>query len=152
MSNEIPNQPEDELIAQRLRKLHELRARGIEPYPTTFQRTVPNLEAVANYETLQGQTVSVAGRIVSRRLQGKISFCHILDGTGEIQIFLRENVLGTEQYSAFKDLFDLGDFVGATGTLMKTRAGEVSVEATKLVMLAKALRPLPEKWHGLTDV
>jgi len=147
-----PNEPEGELIAQRLRKLQELRDRGVEPYPTTFQRTLPNLEAVADYDQLQGQTVSVAGRIVSRRIMGKASFCHIMDGSGQIQVFLRENVLGADHYDVFKELFDLGDFVGATGTLMKTRAGEVSVEAKELVMLAKALRPLPEKWHGLTDV
>ncbi|HEX5414567.1 MAG TPA: amino acid--tRNA ligase-related protein, partial [Chloroflexota bacterium] len=148
----MPNEPDDELIAQRLRKLQELRDRGIEPYPATFARTMPNVEAVADYERLQGQTVSVAGRVVSRRIMGKASFCHVQDGSGQIQVFLRENVLGADAYTAFKEFYDLGDIVGATGTLMKTRAGEVSVEATELVMLAKALRPLPEKWHGLTDV
>ena len=142
----------DDLVRQRLRKLEELRARGIEPYPTTFKRTVVNGEAVAEYERLAGQEVSVAGRIVSRRVMGRASFCHIQDGTGRIQLFLKEDALGLDAYGAFKELYDLGDFVGATGRLMKTRAGEVSVEVCQLTMLAKALRPLPEKWHGLTDV
>jgi len=147
-----PVEHADELVAQRLRKLRDLRERGIEPYPTNFRRTVPNLEAVADFDRLAGQTVSVAGRLVSRRIMGKASFCHILDGSGKIQLFLKEDVLGAENYEAFKTLFDLGDFIGATGRLMKTRAGEVSVEATELVLLAKSLRPMPEKWHGLTDV
>ncbi len=142
----------DDLVRQRLRKLEELRARGVEPYPTTFQRTAVNGEAVAEYDRLAGQEVSVAGRIVSRRIMGRASFCHIQDGTGRIQLFLKEDVLGPEAYSTFRDLYDLGDFVGATGDLMKTRAGEVSVQARELTLLAKALRPLPEKWHGLTDV
>ncbi len=142
----------DDLVRQRLRKLEALRARGIEPYPTTFQRTVVNGEAVAEYDRLAGQEVSVAGRIVSRRIMGRASFCHIQDGTGRIQLFLKEDVLGPESYGAFRDLYDIGDFVGATGTLMKTRAGEVSVQARQLTLLAKSLRPLPEKWHGLTDV
>lgn len=142
----------DDLVRQRLRKLEALRARGIEPYPTTFQRTVVNGEAVAEYDRLAGQDVSVAGRIVSRRIMGRASFCHIQDGTGRIQLFLKEDVLGPDSYGAFRDLYDIGDFVGATGTLMKTRAGEVSVLARQLTLLAKSLRPLPEKWHGLTDV
>jgi lysyl-tRNA synthetase class 2 len=142
----------DDLVRQRLRKLEELRARGIEPYPTTFQRSVVNGEAVTEYDRLAGQEVSVAGRIVSRRIMGRISFCHIQDGTGRIQLFLKEDVLGPEQYATFRDLYDIGDFVGATGPLVKTRTGEVSVQARKLVLLAKSLRPLPEKWHGLTAV
>ncbi|MGH2460959.1 MAG: OB-fold nucleic acid binding domain-containing protein [Chloroflexota bacterium] len=113
----------DDLVRQRLRKLEALRARGIEPYPTTFRRTVVNGEAVADYDRLAGQEVSVAGRIVSRRIMGRASFSHIQDGTGRVQLFLKEDVLGPEEYSAFRDLYDLGDFVGATGTLMKTRAG-----------------------------
>jgi lysyl-tRNA synthetase class 2 len=142
----------DDLVRQRLRKLEELRARGIEPYPTTFQRSVVNGEAVTEYDRLAGQEVSVAGRILSRRIMGRISFCHIQDGTGRIQLFLKEDVLGPEQYATFRDLYDIGDFVGATGPLVKTRTGEVSVQARTLILLAKSLRPLPEKWHGLTAV
>ncbi len=142
----------NDLVAQRLRKLEELRARGIEPYPTTFRRSMANAEAVGDFERLEGQDISVAGRIVSRRIQGKVSFCHIADGTGRIQLFLKQDLLGSAEYDVFRELYDLGDFVGATGRLMKTRMGEVSVEANQVVLLAKALRPLPEKWHGLTDV
>ena len=83
---------------------------------------------------------------------GRASFSHILDGTGRLQLYLKEDLLGVKAYSAFRDLYDLGDFVGATGRLMKTRAGEISVEVQQLTLLAKSLRPLPEKWHGLTDV
>lgn len=139
-------------MAPRLRKLAELRARGVDPYPTTFRRTASNGEAVAAFDQLAGTEVTVAGRIMSRRIMGRASFSHILDGSGRIQLYLKEDVLGQEVYSAFRDLYDLGDFVGATGRLMKTRAGEVSVEAQRLTLLAKSLRPLPEKWHGLTDV
>ena len=142
----------DELVRQRRRKLDELRARGVEPYPARVTRTIGCGEAVAAFDRLEGQEVAVAGRLMSRRIMGKASFGHLADSTGEIQLFLRENVLGAADYEAFKDLYDLGDVVGAIGKLMRTRTGEVSVEATKLAMLAKALRPLPEKWHGLTDV
>ncbi len=142
----------DDLVGQRRRKLAELRARGIEPYPTTFRRTLTNVEAVARFESLAGQEVTVAGRIVGRRIMGRASFAHIQDGTGRIQLFLKEDVLGSEAYAIFRDLYDVGDFVGATGRLMKTRTGEISVEVRQLTLLAKSLRPLPEKWHGLTDV
>lgn len=142
----------DDLVAQRLRKLEELRALGIEPYPTTFERTAVAGEAVAEYDRLVDQEVSVAGRIVSRRIMGRASFCHIADSTGRIQLFLKEDLLGANHYAVFRDLYDIGDFVGATGRLMKTRSGEVSVEVRQITLLAKSLRPLPDKWHGLTDV
>src|SRR5260370_38937228 len=135
----------DEIFNQRLRKLEELRARGIEPYPTTFVRTAVTGEAVCQFDELEGTDISVAGRMVSRRIMGKASFCHIADGTGRLQLFVKEDLIGAEQYQTFRDLYDLGDFVGATGRLMKTRAGEISVEVRKLTLLAKALRPLPEK-------
>jgi lysyl-tRNA synthetase, class II len=142
----------DEIVNQRRRKLEELRARGIEPYPTTFARTMANAEAVTRFDELADTEISVAGRLVSRRIMGKASFGHIADGTGRIQLFVKEDQIGPEQYCTFRDLYDLGDVVGATGRLMKTRAGEISVEVRELTLLAKSLRPLPEKWHGLTDV
>jgi len=142
----------DDLVSQRLRKLNELRARGIEPYPATFARTIVNGEAVERFDELADTDVSVAGRIVSRRIMGRASFSHIADVTGRVQLFLKEDIVGDETYTTYRDLFDVGDFVGATGRLMKTRAGEVSVEVKSLKLLAKSLRPLPEKWHGLTDV
>jgi len=142
----------DELVRHRLRKLQELRARGIEPYPTTVERTITNAEAVAAYDRLADTVVSVAGRLISRRIMGRASFGHIQDGTGRIQLFIKADLVGPETYEIFRDLIDIGDFLGATGRLMKTRTGEVSVEVSRLVLLAKSLRPLPEKWHGLTDV
>jgi lysyl-tRNA synthetase class 2 len=150
---------DDDIVQQRRRKLEELRARGIEPYPTTFARTMENAAAVARFDELAGREVSVAGRVVSRRIMGKVSFCHLVDGTGRIQLLVREAAtapdqlaVGPEQYETFRDLYDIGDIVGATGRLMKTRTGEISVDVSHLTFLAKALRPLPEKWHGLTDV
>lgn len=147
-----PEENADELYRQRLRKLEELRNRGIEPYPTSFHRTITNAEATSAYDDLQGTEVTVAGRMVGRRVLGKASFAPLADGTGRIQLFLREDTLGPDAYAAFKDLYDVGDFLGATGRLMKTRTGEVSVEARELTLLSKSLRPLPEKWHGLSDV
>ncbi len=142
----------DDLVAQRLRKLAEIRARGIEPYPTGFQRTSANGDAVAEFVRLAGQDIAVAGRMLSRRIMGRASFSHVADVTGRIQLYIKEDLVGKDAYATFRDLYDLGDFVGANGRLMKTRAGEVSVEVTSLTLLAKSLRPLPEKWHGLTDV
>src|SRR5437016_13856183 len=108
----------DDLIRQRLRKLEELRARGIDPYPASFDRTAPNGEIVARFDQLAGQDVTVAGRIVSRRIMGRASFCHVADGSGRIQLFLKEDALGAQAYATFRDLYDLGDIVGATGPLM----------------------------------
>jgi lysyl-tRNA synthetase class 2 len=150
----VPTQPDggDDLVSQRLRKLNELRARGIEPYPTTFGRTIVNSEAVERFDELVDTDVSVAGRIMSRRIMGRASFSHIADVSGSVQLFLKEDILGPEAYATYRDLYDVGDFVGATGHVMKTRAGEVSIEVKSITLLAKSLRSLPEKWHGLTDV
>jgi lysyl-tRNA synthetase class 2 len=122
----------DDLIRQRLRKLEELRARGVDPYPASFPRTAPNGEIVAGFDRLAGQDVSVAGRIVSRRIMGRASFCHIADGSGRIQLFLKEDLLGPDAYAMFRNLYDLGDFVGATGPLMRTGTGEVELAAAKV--------------------
>jgi lysyl-tRNA synthetase class 2 len=148
----IPVDEVDDLMLPRLRKLAELRSRGIDPYPATYRRSGAAADIVNGFDRLAETEVSVAGRIVSRRIMGRASFSHLQDGSGRIQLYLKEDVLGTEAYSAYRELYDLGDFVGATGRLMKTRAGEVSVEARQLTMLAKSLRPLPEKWHGVSDV
>ncbi len=96
--------------------------------------------------------LSVAGRLVSVRVMGKATFAHIRDGTGQIQIYLRQDEVGEAGYRQWLAYYDLGDFVGVQGSLFRTRTGEVTLRVSSLVMLAKALRPLPEKWHGLTDV
>ncbi len=147
----------DELYQARLTKLERLRARGIDPYPPRWRRTHTTVEARAAFEGAEsGQAadpgeVRVAGRLVGLRAMGRLTFAHIQDGAGRLQLAFRQDVLGPERYEVLKDL-DLGDFVGAAGTLFRTRTGEVTVEVHDFAVLAKALRPLPEKWHGLTDV
>jgi lysyl-tRNA synthetase class 2 len=149
-----------ELIEQRQAKLERLRAGGCDPYPARYQRTHTTQEAAQALQALEekGATpqeaieVSLAGRITAMRLMGKRAFIDLRDGTGKIQADLRQDVLGDESYQAFVDLMDIGDFVGVSGTLFRTRSGEITVQARQYVFLAKALRPLPEKWHGLQDV
>ncbi|MDY6877914.1 MAG: lysine--tRNA ligase [Chloroflexota bacterium] len=137
-----------ELERQRMEKLGRLRARGIEPYPRCVKRTHTIAEAVAALETAEaagekGPRVAVSGRLRSMRVMGKVTFAHIEDGGGSIQLFLRINDVGEETYDMFKRDFDLGDFVGAEGVLMRTRTGEASVRVEQVRMLAKAISPLP---------
>ncbi|HIC89285.1 MAG TPA: lysine--tRNA ligase [Anaerolineae bacterium] len=144
----------------RRQKLGILRERGIEPYPRRVRRTHTAVEAVAALEAFEADeeageppVVTVVGRLVSQRIMGRVSFAHIEDGSGRIQLFVKRDLLGSERYNEFfKKLLDLGDFVGATGRLVRTRTGEPSVEVTEIELLSKALHPLPDKWHGLRDV
>jgi len=140
----------------RLQKVVSLRAQGIDPYPARFSCTHSAAGALSAFAESEGQaesvTVRVAGRIMSLRNMGKASFAHIQDGTGRIQLYLRRDHVGEAAYASFLKDFDLGDFVGVEGSLFRTRTGEVTVDVRSLQMLAKTLRPLPEKWHGLTDV
>ena len=145
----------DELLRNRRLKLERLLARGIDPFPPRFNRSHTTAQAVAALAgpggaEVEGSEVSVAGRMIRMRSMGKASFADIEDSEGNIQLFLRKNTLGDE-YALLDDL-DLGDFVGATGTMMRTRTGEVSVQVQTFTLLAKALRPPPEKFHGLRDV
>lgn len=142
---------ENDQVQSRLQKLQALRAGGQDPYSNTFQPSHHAEEILANFETLEGQRVAVAGRIMLLRTQGKVSFADLQDASGRIQLFVRVNTLGEEAYEQFKRL-DLGDIIGVHGAVMKTKRGEVSVEVDEFVLLSKALRPLPEKWHGLKDV
>ncbi len=144
----------------RLAKLERIRARSQDPYPPRFNRShsaSQALDAFQKLEQARGQdpapespVITVAGRIVSIRVMGKASFAHIQDGSGKLQLYLRIDRLGEDRYRTFDD-FDLGDFIGASGKLFRTRTCEVTVEVDEFVMLAKALHPLPEKWHGLVD-
>lgn len=143
--------PGDGLVQQRIEKVARLREAGLEPYPYAFDRTHLASDVLNRFETLEGQTVRLAGRLLTVRLMGKASFAHILDQSGRIQIYVRRDQVGEEAYERFKDL-DLGDFVGVEGLAFRTRTGEITVEVEKLKLLAKSLRSLPEKWHGLTDV
>ncbi len=137
-----------ELERQRVEKLERLRARGVEPYPHRVKRTHTVAEAIAALEAAEaagegGSHVAVSGRLRSMRVMGKVTFAHIEDGSGSIQLFLRVNDVGEEAYDMFKRDFDLGDFVGAEGALMRTRTGEISVRVKQVRMLAKAISPLP---------
>jgi len=143
---------EDRLYEQRLEKLNRLRAAGVDPYPARFERTDLASQVLASFDEEPGKNVRVAGRVVGgiRRMGGS-TFLHLQDGSGRIQILLRRNVLGPEQYGLL-EMLDAGDFLGIVGPTIKTRTGEITVEAHELHVLSKSLRPLPEKWHGLQDV
>ena len=146
-----------DLLRVRLEKLERLRASGIEPYPHRYERTHTTAEAVSSFESAEGRPdetggprVSVAGRIVALRSMGNATFVDLLDRDGRIQAMCRRNLL-PDTYDTLKEL-DIGDWLGVTGPVFRTRAGEITVEVREWAMLAKALRPLPEKWHGLADV
>ncbi len=139
----------------RLRKVEELRARGVDPYPIGFERTAEAAELHSRFEGLEaesatGETVSVAGRLMGKRDLGKLSFGVLQDRSGRIQLFADQATLG-EGLAAFVDL-DLGDLLGVTGEVITTKKGELSVRVQDFRLLAKSLWPLPEKWHGLADV
>ena len=136
----------------RLDKLRALQAEGRDPYRLTrYDQTHRSREILDNFEALDGQTVSIAGRMMSRRVMGKASFAHVLDRDGQIQIYVRRDDVGEEAYKQFKD-FDLGDVIGVEGFVFRTKMGEVSVHAQKVTLLTKCLHPLPEKFHGLKDM
>ena len=136
----------------RLDKLRALQAEGRDPYRLTrYDQTHRSKEILDNFEALDGQTVSIAGRMMSRRVMGKASFAHVLDRDGQIQIYVRRDDVGEEAYKQFKD-FDLGDVIGVKGVVFRTKMGEVSVHAQKVTLLTKCLHPLPEKFHGLKDM
>jgi lysyl-tRNA synthetase, class II len=142
--------------ARRLAKVDSERAQGRDPYPVRFDRTHTTLDLHDAYDGIDAgaevdDLVRVAGRLVLIRRQGKLTFATLRDGAGAVQLFVSRAVLGDERHAAFDDL-DLGDWVGAEGTVMKTKKGELSVKVTRFELLAKALRPLPDKWHGLADV
>ncbi|MFO8081130.1 MAG: lysine--tRNA ligase [Armatimonadota bacterium] len=135
----------------RLEKLDAMREAGTDPFTRTgYDRTHGAGELVDNFDELEGETVAIAGRLMALREHGKSAFADLADASGEVQLFMRQNNLGEEGLAEFVNL-DIGDIVGVTGTVMKTRSGEVSVEASEFTLLAKSLRPLPEKFHGLKD-
>jgi lysyl-tRNA synthetase class 2 len=136
------------LVEQRKAKLAALRARGIDPFRNQFRPTEKCDEARKQYA--EGREVAVAGRVTAHRDMGKSMFIDVRDQSGRLQVYAQKNVLGDEQFEVFRHL-DLGDFIGARGTLFTTRTGEITVKLTSFTILAKALRPPPEKWHGLAD-
>jgi len=147
--------PTDDPVDVRHAKLAALRASGEEPYKLSFDVTARAAELTSRHADLEpgaetSETVTVAGRIVAIRDQGKVAFVVLRDATGDLQLFCRVNALGDERFAALKEL-DLGDWVGATGTVLRTRRGELSIAPDAVTLLSKSLRPLPEKFHGLTD-
>ena len=150
------HQDEQEQIARRRAKLVDLRAKGV-AFPNDFRRDSTAADVHQRFDAEapeilaeQANRTSVAGRIMSRRVQGKTTFAHLQDSSGRIQLFLRRDEIGEEAYAEFKG-GDLGDIVGVTGTVFKTKTGELSVRVETIRLLTKALRPLPEKYHGLAD-
>lgn len=142
-----------DLERQRHIKLERIRKRGIVPYPPRVQRSHTAAEAMREFEAGEPDSeISLVGRLRSIRVMGKSTFAHIEDGSGRIQVYLRRDTLGEEAYEFFKRDFDIGDFIGVTGRLFRTRTGEVTLQVMDFRMVAKSLRPLPEKWHGLKDV
>lgn len=142
-----------ELIDQRKAKLEALEQANLNPFHyTEYRRTHLAKEILENFDTLDGQTVKIAGRVMSRRGQGKVTFIHILDRSGQVQAFFRFDDLGEERYQRVKQLVDVGDILGIEGYVFRTRMGEISVHVTDFQILSKSLRPLPDKFHGLKDV
>ena len=151
MENEELEVDVNKLMQIRRDKLTKLKEEGKDPFEITkFNRTHTSTDVVENYDQLEGKDVTVAGRIMAKRIMGKASFCHIQDGNGKIQSYVSINELGEESYKQFKE-DDIGDIIGITGFVFKTRTGEISIHAKEVTLLSKSLRPLPEKFHGLKD-
>jgi lysyl-tRNA synthetase class 2 len=144
-------------VQQRMLKLQRLRERGTDAFPARAKRSHTAAEAVAAFEKSEAAdqdapSVQVTGRLRAIRVMGKSSFAHLEDGSGRVQIYLKRDDLGQDAYEIFKRDLDLGDFLGVKGSLFRTRTGEVTIHVESYQLLAKALHPLPEKWHGLKDV
>jgi lysyl-tRNA synthetase class 2 len=141
---------ESDLIQQRISKLNQLRDLGYDPFGGRYAATHSAAACVGD-DYVEGAQVRVMGRLMTRRDMGKTHFAHIQDGSGRVQLFVHKETVGENAFQAWK-LLDLGDFVGAEGTLFTTKTGERSIKVSALVPLSKAIRPLPDKWHGLADV
>lgn len=141
----------NDLWQVRLEKLEQLRQAQIEPYADRYVRTHKAQEILEGFDNLEGQEVSVAGRIMSKRDQGKVIFIHIQDFSGRIQLYIRMDALGQTMFDLIAK-FDVGDIIGAEGKVFRTKRGEISIQAHKIQMLSKAMLSLPEKFHGLTNV
>ena len=141
----------NELIKIRRNKLADLQANGKDPFKITKYDVTAHSEDIKNaYDEYDGKEVCVAGRIMSKRVMGKASFCHISDKTGTIQSYVQRDMLGEDSYKEFKK-YDVGDIVGIRGVVFKTQTGEISVKASEITLLTKSLQILPEKYHGLTN-
>ena len=148
---ELSTEELNHILQARRDKLSALQEEGKDPFLVTkYDTTHHSVEISDNYDELEGKEVSVAGRMMAKRIMGKAAFTHILDLKGRIQAYVSKDSLGEEGYAAFKKL-DIGDIVGVVGKVFKTNTGEISIHADKVELLSKSLKPLPEKFHGLTD-
>lgn len=150
--NATPTVDLNEILKVRREKLAELQNSGMDPFHITkYDRTHNSKEVKDGFEELEGKSVTVAGRLMSKRIMGKASFCHIQDREGQIQSYVARDAIGEEEYKLFKKL-DIGDIVGIKGEVFKTKTGETSIHASEVTLLSKSLQPLPEKFHGLKDM
>ena len=153
MAQQKQTQEQDinQLLKVRREKLKELQENGKDPFVITkYDVTHHSQEIKDNYEELEGKEVSVAGRMMSKRVMGKASFCNVQDLQGGIQCYVARDNVGEESYKDFKKM-DIGDILGVKGTVFKTKTGEISIHVTNLTLLSKSLQILPEKFHGLTN-
>lgn len=147
----VQEQDVNQLIKVRHEKLAELQANGKDPFQITkFDVTHHSMEIKDNYDALEGKTVTVAGRMMFKRVMGKASFCNVQDLQGSIQSYVARDSIGEDSYKDFKK-YDVGDILGITGEVFKTKTGEISIHASSVTLLSKSLQILPEKFHGLTD-
>jgi len=142
-----------DILQARRAKLDQIREMGINPYPYKYDKDTDAKEVFDNFEKLESsqKELNLAGRMMTVRVMGKASFCHIQDESGQIQLYVRKDEIGDDQYKLFK-LLDIGDIIGVRGMAFRTKKGEISIKAAGITLLSKSLRPLPEKWHGLKDV
>jgi lysyl-tRNA synthetase, class II len=157
-NNEMNHEELNDQLKVRREKLHTLREKGLDPFGKRFERTHQTEEILASYNDLEKEeleekevSVTIAGRIMTKRGKGKAGFAHIQDLSGQIQIYVRKDAIGDEAYEIFNTA-DLGDIVGVTGVVFKTKVGELSIKVKSFELLTKSLRPLPDKFHGLKDI
>ena len=150
--NGAPQQDLNEILKIRREKLKELQENGMDPYVITkYDKQHSSAQIIDNFDEFEGKVVCVAGRLMSKRVMGKASFCHVQDRDGKIQSYVARDIIGEEEYKQFKKM-DIGDIVGIKGDVFKTKTGETSIHATEITLLSKSLQPLPEKFHGLKDM
>ncbi|MBD1383201.1 lysine--tRNA ligase [Metabacillus arenae] len=155
---ELNHQEINDQLRVRREKLHTLREKGLDPFGKRYERSNQTSELIDNYNDLSKEeleeksiSVTIAGRIMTKRGKGKAGFAHLQDLSGQIQLYVRKDSVGDDQYELFNTA-DLGDLVGVTGVVFKTKVGELSIKATSFELLTKSLRPLPDKYHGLKDI
>ena len=144
--------PQEDILQVKRDKLKTLQDSGRDPFRVVkYDVSHHSVEIKDGFDLMEGKEVTIAGRMMFKRVMGKASFCNVMDLMGKIQVYASRDNLGEEPYGDFKKLYDVGDIIGVKGNVFRTKAGEISVEAKEITLLSKALQPLPEKFHGLTD-